>query len=662
MSRIKDIMNKAKSSSLTVNIPTYGGASGELDIGGMIRNVAQGATFAFSDEIEALVKSAFGDNYEQELNTIRQEMKAYTEANPKAALTQELLGGVITGSGLLKAANILPKTNKFTNIIRKGLGEGQSRFLPTRKDVAISGAGGGIYSVGKQEGDINLKETAIDTGISTVAPFVFKPMIAASGSLIQGVGSTASNIVDKVRGKSKPKLVEASRVEQPVTIMDIGGRGMASTAKYITRLGGPGENILKDFVEKRKKETAPRLINGIKKIFKVETPGNTLDDVYNNLKNISNENYQGIMQTPINLSNKMVNILSSKPYKKGISEAIRIVEADPKLIQNPELLKTMTDNLKNLQNFVGDIKNQKGTVSLNLEILDLIKRGMNDVINDNTDDFGRLKKTSFIKNLVKLNRDFIDEIDNQATKTIGNSYKEARALYSGQKAREESFNIGRKIMLGGGLSKNINDLSPLIEKMSKEQKIAFTDGVVDALDTLIADGVSPTRALNMMVNKGSFNKVLDKVFSGPEGKAEKAEFINFLTQEARMANTNAQILTGSDTFANLVKNNETKSVLKEMARGASFVLLSGSPVSAGIGTADILGSLATLAKKDNVPRELQISLADILKETDPVKIQRQINRLSAKDNKYRQILANALRSIEGGLSFGASTQVPEVIF
>ena len=117
MSRIKDIMNKAKSSSLTVNIPTYGGASGELDIGGMIRNVAQGATFAFSDEIEALVKSAFGDNYEQELNTIRQEMKAYTEANPKAALTQELLGGVITGSGLLKAANILPKTNNDKIII-----------------------------------------------------------------------------------------------------------------------------------------------------------------------------------------------------------------------------------------------------------------------------------------------------------------------------------------------------------------------------------------------------------------------------------------------------------------------------------------------------------------------------------------------------------------
>ena len=91
-SRIKDIMNKAKSSSLAVNIPTYGGASGELDIGGMIRNVAQGATFAFSDELEALGKSSFGGNYEEELNAIRQEMKAYAEANPKAAIAQELLG------------------------------------------------------------------------------------------------------------------------------------------------------------------------------------------------------------------------------------------------------------------------------------------------------------------------------------------------------------------------------------------------------------------------------------------------------------------------------------------------------------------------------------------------------------------------------------------
>ena len=85
---------------LTITVPTMMGGSGELDIGGMIRNVAQGATFAFSDEIEALSKSAFGDNYEEELNAIRQEMKTYAEANPKAAISQELLGGVITGSGI----------------------------------------------------------------------------------------------------------------------------------------------------------------------------------------------------------------------------------------------------------------------------------------------------------------------------------------------------------------------------------------------------------------------------------------------------------------------------------------------------------------------------------------------------------------------------------
>lgn len=102
-----------------------------------IRNVLQGMSFGTADEAEAALRSAFGDQgYQQNLDVIRQEMKAYAEANPGSALSQELIGAVMTPAGLLKAPAYI------------------ERAAPLVRGGIKGGTGGFLYGFGSAEGDL----------------------------------------------------------------------------------------------------------------------------------------------------------------------------------------------------------------------------------------------------------------------------------------------------------------------------------------------------------------------------------------------------------------------------------------------------------------------------------------------------------------------------
>ena len=67
-------------------------------LGGVVRQVAQGATFAFADEIEAQLRvalsAASGEDttYEKELKKVRNEIEKFKDKNPGGALVSELTG------------------------------------------------------------------------------------------------------------------------------------------------------------------------------------------------------------------------------------------------------------------------------------------------------------------------------------------------------------------------------------------------------------------------------------------------------------------------------------------------------------------------------------------------------------------------------------------
>lgn len=102
-----------------------------------VRNVLQGATFNTADEIEAAFRSAFGDEtYDENIDLIRNEMKAYAEARPGEALSQQVVGGFLNPAQIAKAPQYIQQ-------------------LGTVKQAGIIGGVGGFgYGVGGAEGGV----------------------------------------------------------------------------------------------------------------------------------------------------------------------------------------------------------------------------------------------------------------------------------------------------------------------------------------------------------------------------------------------------------------------------------------------------------------------------------------------------------------------------
>lgn len=115
-----------------------------------VRNVMQGVSFGTSDELEAALRSAFGDQtYEENITKIRDEMKTYAANNPEAALAQELVGAVMTPATLLKAPKYIERLSPFARGSVKG------------------GTGGFVYGMGSAEGGLaeRTEEGLVSAGV-----------------------------------------------------------------------------------------------------------------------------------------------------------------------------------------------------------------------------------------------------------------------------------------------------------------------------------------------------------------------------------------------------------------------------------------------------------------------------------------------------------------
>tara|TARA_R100001594_G_scaffold52091_1_gene85616 strand:+ start:2006 stop:3682 length:1677 start_codon:yes stop_codon:yes gene_type:complete len=195
------------------SVPTFMGGSGDLDFYidySKKRNVGdfkaslQGVSLGTADEAEAWINKALGDNRPKDeiLSEIRQGLKEYQQENPKAALSSEILGSLITGKlGIGKTA-----VNTFLRAI--GLG--------------------GVYSAAKTEPDKDatigesIEQRAKEgvKGAAITAPF------AVVGSALQS--SPVSQKLLKEGVKLSPAQIVgsgASSIEKIQAITPFLGRG-----------------------------------------------------------------------------------------------------------------------------------------------------------------------------------------------------------------------------------------------------------------------------------------------------------------------------------------------------------------------------------------------------------------------------------------------------
>ena len=126
----------------------------------------QGATFGFSDELYAALKSGSisGEEYEKIRDNYRKELKKMEEANPNAALAGDIVGGVATG--LLVPWGSAGAIGKLGTVAAIGAAEG-----------GLAGAG---YSDDESIAEI-AKDSAVGAGLG-----------AAGGAVVKGLSKMLS--------------------------------------------------------------------------------------------------------------------------------------------------------------------------------------------------------------------------------------------------------------------------------------------------------------------------------------------------------------------------------------------------------------------------------------------------------------------------------------
>ena len=352
---------------------TYSGID-ELGTG-RLRKVAQGASFGFADEGEALLRSLITDeNYDDSLYDVRSQLRAVEEKSPGDALALEVVGGMLTPGGWMK------------NI------KGMSRLPATLTRPVEAGIEGGLYGFGSGEG--GYEERKKDAKYS-----------AALGSLI-GFGTGAAEDVvsigtkgfdwDAAADTADLKSIGIGNREVAKGMRKSGGRSQRAAKQGLgdpfveSALGAKKEGILEpgqgyservNVLENKKKE-AYGLISGTVDEIDNAKPGpiqiyvplekqSLSGDLFPNTKKLIDKNRattagEKLGDTAFEEVRKVTDYINEQGSVQGVLDAKRQLYGigyESGLVKGPEMERALSKDLKLLSERIVDGAEQKGIIS-----------------------------------------------------------------------------------------------------------------------------------------------------------------------------------------------------------------------------------------------------------------------------------------------------------
>ena len=183
---------------------------GKISTGAKVRTALQGLTFAGADEAEAFIRSLRGEDYDQVLQEVRQQLSDYRDAAPIASAGYELAGaalpaivaGLFTG-GTATAAMAASRYPALAQFAGRVMGAPTKGVLQT---ATAGAAAGGLYGYGSGEGDAENRLTGAMTG--AVSGAVLGPVFDAAGGATKAAVIGMIDAGRRMFGDRGSKLVE----------------------------------------------------------------------------------------------------------------------------------------------------------------------------------------------------------------------------------------------------------------------------------------------------------------------------------------------------------------------------------------------------------------------------------------------------------------------
>jgi len=442
-----------------------GGKTAEYGVG---RSLAQGATFGFADELEALTKSLVGQGtYEQNLAALELAKQKFGQQNPKTALGTEIAGGLPYALlPFLGTARYAQMAREASPLVRAGVTAGASAVTG-----ALTGALGGAGAAGVGERMAGAQAGGTLGGIvGGAAPAVTRGIGAAGSRVVdvtsgipvvqqvgKAVGLATGQTVDAAN-RAKAKLLEAmyrdkvspadlekmiAAATKPVGIVDVAGENVRSLADVAQKYPSEARQAAKLALEERGAGQAERIQADISK-------------------------YLGGFTDPFEYTNAIAQRqkqLSSPLYQKAYAYGEVTDPAVLKFLELPQFKKAAKEAQELLAAEGRSVDMSMPTV----EVLDQVKRGLDVLIKRETDPFGKMTDLGRIYKNKK--NEFLSELDSAVP-----DFGKARAAFAGEAELLDATKLGKDFY-----KQTATEANRTFAKLSPSEQEAYKVGALDAV-------------------------------------------------------------------------------------------------------------------------------------------------------------------------------------
>lgn len=511
---------------------------------GAITAFGQGASLGFSDEMAGAFQSMLpypygtkgAGGYDAAVQGVRDQQAAFSKEYPKTDMAMNILGGVTSS---IPAAAAMPTF-------------GASAAIPKWLQYAgASGGAGALSGYGYANEGEELQGAAVGGGLGALMG-VAAPPIARAGGRALGLFRDAGMSMMSPEKQAAYKLTQAmqrdglspdqiaARLKElgpDAVLADAGGENILGLAEAAATAPGSSKDSILKFLKDRMRGQGERLNKAIMD-YVSDAPGTvaTINSLDASRKSAVAPLYQKAYSQIIPESDDLNAILQKNIVKRAYQDAIKIASDE-----GDDFVKSMT------------VKNGKITFKDNptFKTLDYLKRGLDDIIDKETSDFGKLSPEGRRALIVK--NELLSLLDSASPE-----YAAARKIYSDSAANQRALMVGRKFF-----REDYDVLEDVIADMSKTEKDFFKMGVARAmLDKTdnTAMGADRTR----IFDRASVNKKLESVF---DSKAEMDQFVSMLEKEQRKALTYSTVSGNSRTASRMASLDDMlnpRSIAKEV--------------------------------------------------------------------------------------------------
>jgi hypothetical protein len=335
-------------------------------------------------------------------------------------------------------------------------------------------------------------------------------------------GGTATEALDLINATNKP-----------MALADVAGSNVRALGGSVARAPGESQQVAKKFLIDRDKGAAERLTKDISDyVYSGPTAHQTVNALLHARSAASTPLYQDARALQKVWSPRLDEFFSHPLIQQGLARGTKL-EQTFALAENREMSTTQMGISLDIDG------NVKMVDKPSLALLDMAKRGLDAIVADNRDTFGRLSVDG--KAASDLRNAFVKEIDSLDKDGL---YRKARNTWAGYSASKDAVQLGQKLM---SETRSAEENAEAIAGMSEGDKEFLRLGLADSMRAKIQQFTKLTGDLKGVEPLINSQGVINAIRPAFKSREELDKFVKAVMDEHAMKSSRQGYLGGSQS-------------------------------------------------------------------------------------------------------------------